>query len=333
MNKPIQIGCFQLKLKFNKELTKPFEIRLYKQKKNFEKTTKVKSIENTIDFFNSHDKQELLFGPVDISEFLDLSNPKTYVITISSDKLLETRSNLFFLNLKPCSIDSTDQKCDTSLGSNLSTNVLNKINITIRKYRRNNLPNETIERGLMLLKPSFFTKLLDYFTVTTNTENLLNVLDILNWIVFNHFSLDSSSMKNLLEIFTSYLDKYLLVFYLYGNRSTSRKATLLLNFFLNKNIDRTKSFGSILLEHLLDLFKLIPYFESSASMNWYFILIHRVMAIDSAKTFENCMQMLISLSKGKCLLLFFVISKLDTGDKNSCLKLKGVSQNEIKQFF
>ena len=302
LNKPIQIGCFQLKLKFNKELTKPFEIRLYRQKKTFESTTRIKSIDNAIDFFNSNDKQELLFGPVDISEFLDLSCPKTYVITISSDKLLETRSNLFFLKLSASSLDQTELKTDTTLGSN-STNVLNKINITIRKYRRNNLPNETIERGLMLLKPAFFTKLLDFLTVTTNTENLLNVLDILNWIVFNHFSTDSSSMKKLLEIFTSYLDKYLLVFYLHGNRSTSRKATLLLNFFLNKNIDKNKSFGSVLLEHLLDLFKFIPYFESSASMNWYFILVHTVMAIDSTKTFEHCMQMLISLSKGKSLII------------------------------
>ena len=87
-----------MKLKFNKELTTPIEIRLYKQKKSQPSTSG--AIDKKIDFFNVSDKHELLYGPVDISEFLDLSCSKTYAITISSDKLLETRSNLFFLSLK-----------------------------------------------------------------------------------------------------------------------------------------------------------------------------------------------------------------------------------------
>lgn len=296
MNKPIQIGCFQIKLKFNKELTSPFEIRLYKQKKQFEKHSAIKSCDNKIDFFNLNDKYELLFGPVDISEFLDLSCSKTYAITISSDKLLETRSNLFFLSLKP----TGDAARSNSLG-NSSTNLshmLNKVSITIRKYRRTNLPHETIERGLMLQRTDFFGKLLEYVSETSNSEDLLNILDILNWIMFNHFSIDSRSLQSLIEVFKSHLKKFLLVFYLHGDRSTSRKATLLLNFFLNKNVDRNKSFGKILLENCLELLGLIPYFESSASMNWYFILIHRVMANEPKRTHDNCMRMLIALSKG-----------------------------------
>ena len=48
LNKPMQIGCFQVKLKFNKELASPFELRLFKQKKNFDTN---KGVDNKIDFF------------------------------------------------------------------------------------------------------------------------------------------------------------------------------------------------------------------------------------------------------------------------------------------
>lgn len=36
INKPIQIGCLQLKLKFHKELSAPYELRLFRPKKNNE---------------------------------------------------------------------------------------------------------------------------------------------------------------------------------------------------------------------------------------------------------------------------------------------------------
>lgn len=295
LNKPIQIGCFQVKLKFNKELTTPIEIRLYKQKKNQTPSMSSSACDKKIDFFSPTDKYELLYGPVDISEFLDLSCSKTYAITISSDKLLETRSNLFFLSLK--------QGATTGMGGEQQqrqsiSNMLNKINITIRKYKRTNLTNETIERGLMLLRSEFFNKLLTHVTESTSSEDLLNILDLMSWILFNHSSMESKTLKELVGIMKTHLKKFLTVLYLHGNRSTSRKATLLLNFFLSKNVDRDRLFGSLLLQHLLDWLRLLPYFESSASMNWFFILLHRVMAICPNKTYESCMQMLTTLSKG-----------------------------------
>ena len=176
--------------------------------------------------------------------------------------------------------------------------MLHKLSITIHKYRRTGLPNETIERSLMLMRGTFFSKILEFISENTDTQSLLNALDILNWIVFNHFSIESSVQLHLMAALKQHLNKLLTVFYLHGNRSTSRKATMLLNFLLNKNLDREKSFGGLLLKNLMSVLKLLPYFESSASMNWYFVLIHRVMALDSQNTYENCMHMLIALSKG-----------------------------------
>jgi len=308
LNKPIQIGCFQLKLKFNKELTSPFELTLYKQKKQFETKSIRQNIDSQIDFFNTTDKYELLYGPVDISEFLDLTCSKTYSITIASDKLLETRSNLFFISIKPATttVEPTRQRANTIV--NISS-ILNKVNITIRKYCRTNLANETAERGLMLLRTDFFASLLEFINETVSSECLLNVLDILNWIVFNHFSIDSKHLQALVEIFNSHLTKFMLVFYLCGNRSTSRKATLLLNFFLNKNVDRRRRFERILLDNLIELLEMLPYFESSAAMNWYFILLHRVMGIQPKETYDKCMAMLVAFSKGKT---FLLISRFNT---------------------
>jgi hypothetical protein len=50
LNKPIQVGCIQLKLKFNKELVTPLEIRLFKQKKNFEIGKSSKNFDTKNDF-------------------------------------------------------------------------------------------------------------------------------------------------------------------------------------------------------------------------------------------------------------------------------------------
>lgn len=50
LNKPIQVGCIQLKLKFSKELITPLEIRLYKQKKIFDSAKSNKSFDLKYDF-------------------------------------------------------------------------------------------------------------------------------------------------------------------------------------------------------------------------------------------------------------------------------------------
>ncbi len=211
-------------------------------------------------------------------------------MTIASDKLLETRSNLFFISLKPAA--------RANPLANIASN-LQKINITIRKYRRTGLANETAERGLMLLRPDFFTAVLEFVGEANTDECLLNALDILNWIVFNHFSMESRHLQALIDSFESRLDKFMSVFYVCGSRSTSRKATLLLNFFLSKNVDRERRFGRVLLDRLVEMVERLPYFESSAAMNWYFILVHRVMAVEPRRIYDKCMAMLVALSKGE----------------------------------
>jgi hypothetical protein len=56
LNKPIQIGCFQVKLRFNRDLTTPYELRLFKQKKHFDTNgfgagIQPTNVDNKIDFF------------------------------------------------------------------------------------------------------------------------------------------------------------------------------------------------------------------------------------------------------------------------------------------
>lgn len=97
LNKPIQIGCIQLKLKFNKELNCPFELRLFRQKKLIDDDSN--NVDSTIDF-NLNNKYDVLFGPIDIRDYLDLTFKRTCVITICSNKLLDARTNLYFLSLK-----------------------------------------------------------------------------------------------------------------------------------------------------------------------------------------------------------------------------------------
>jgi baculoviral IAP repeat-containing protein 6 len=177
-------------------------------------------------------------------------------------------------------------------------NYIQKIHITLKKYRRTGLANETLERGLMLVRRTFFVNLLEMIMQTNVENDQIRILELLNWIFYNHFSIGSKELKDLLEVFEKYLDRFLVIFYLRGNRTISKKATQLLNFLLNKNVDNEKTFGTILFDNLMHFFKFIPVFESSASLHWYFMLIHQVMQIDPKKTFDVCMDMLIKLSKG-----------------------------------
>ena len=56
---------------------------------------------NVFNFFLSlNNKLDILFGPIDLRDYLDGSLKRTCVITICSNKLLDTTSNLYFLNLK-----------------------------------------------------------------------------------------------------------------------------------------------------------------------------------------------------------------------------------------
>jgi hypothetical protein len=50
LNKPIQIGCIQIRLKFSKELTAPFELRLYQQSALAESTLTDAEVESKINF-------------------------------------------------------------------------------------------------------------------------------------------------------------------------------------------------------------------------------------------------------------------------------------------
>ena len=95
LNKPVQIACIQLKVKFSKWLSinSNYELRLFKQNKLANNgglnSADLQSVDNGIDF-NLKSRHELIFGPVNLRDYLDLTNSKTYMITICSSKLYET---------------------------------------------------------------------------------------------------------------------------------------------------------------------------------------------------------------------------------------------------
>ena len=302
LNKPVQIGCIQIKLKFNKEIDCPLELTLLNPNSSLGHSSNPKNIDAIVDFNLPTAKQDALFGPVDVREFLDLTCTKTYKITICSSKLFESRSNLFFLNLKLKNNKKSSDDFDSKL-LNCNINFLQKVQITIRKYKKlATIPNENIERSAMLSQFDFFKNLLDLMSSSTQTSDTnmhLKLLDILNWVLYNNFSYETeSSMSSLKDEFVKHLDKYLLNYYLYGNRSTSRKATILLNFLINRLNDASKAFSELLLDKLLCLLNYLPVFESSASMNWLFMLMHQVMSCDLSKTYDHCIKILTLLSKG-----------------------------------
>lgn len=50
LNKPVQVGCIQLKLKFSRDLAAPYELRLFRPKKSNEFSVASKPVHSTIDF-------------------------------------------------------------------------------------------------------------------------------------------------------------------------------------------------------------------------------------------------------------------------------------------
>lgn len=246
----------------------------------------------------------MIFGPVDVRDFLDQTNFKTYTMTICSPKLYETRSNLIYMNLRYHTSNNNPKPLITG-GVNpnnqqIITNSpsLQKIQITIRKYRRQGLANETFERSLMLTKPAFFSKLLGLMFGGASPSSYVNreqqhlqsslsgsgtdpnmqikALDLITWIVYNHANLDSPHLEFLKEQLCASLEKLLTQCFLYGSRSSSRKATMLLTLLLNPKLDPTRSFATLLLDKLLVLMRYLLCFESSAALNWFFTLFQQV---------------------------------------------------------
>ena len=110
-------------------------------------------------------------------------------------------------------------------------------------------------------------------------------------------------MSSLKEAFNNYLDPFLFTFFVYGDRSTSRKATMLLTFMLRKQNDAKKLFNDLLLDKLLALLNFLPEFDSSASLNWYFMLMHQVMAMTTTphieRAYDRCIKMLSMFAQGQ----------------------------------
>lgn len=236
--------------------------------------------------FSLSEKNELIYGPVDMRDYLDQSNFKTYTMTLCSPKLYETRSNLIYMNLRyTLPAGSIKPPSGVNPNNHQSTQPsLQKIQITIRKYRRHGLANETIERSLMLTKPAYFSKLLGYMLTASNSggadpSGQIKALDIITWIVYNHANLDSQHLDFLKEQICAGIDKLLSMCYLYGNRSTSRKATMLLTLLLNNKLDPCKTFANLLHEKLIILMRYLLCFESSAALNWFFTLFHQVCLV------------------------------------------------------
>lgn len=255
-NKPLQIGAIQLKLKFNKWLSvgTNYELKLYRQRRAGG-VEKEQSVDSVIDF-NLDNRRELIYGPVNIRDYLDLTNSKTYTITICSSQLYETRSNLFYLSLRQTSSGgaSTASSTGGSTGSH-GQKYLQKIELTVRKYKKHNMENETLERLHMLKSKEFFAKLLDLLIKkepesTKSSSNRVKVLDILNWILFNNLTNNvrsSEYVKMFLEgrrveedsndteksdnDAKSYLDSTLILL-LSSNRTVSKKLTMFFSLFL-----------------------------------------------------------------------------------------------------
>lgn len=236
---------------------------------------------------------------MDVRDFLDQTNFKTYTMTICSPKLYETRSNLIYMNLRYHTSSSSSNNTKPLITGGVNPNnqqimtnspSLQKIQITIRKYRRHGLANETFERALMLTKPAFFSKLLGFMfggaspssslaaagSSGTDPSAQIKALDLITWIVYNHANLDSPQLEFLKEQLCASLEKLLTQCFLYGSRSSSRKATMLLTLLLNPKLDPTRSFATLLLDKLLVLMRYLLCFESSAALNWFFTLFQQV---------------------------------------------------------
>ncbi|CAF0910527.1 unnamed protein product [Brachionus calyciflorus] len=333
LNKPIQIGCIQIKLKFNKELTSPFELSVFRQKRI--ESGKL-NVDSTIDF-NLNNKQELIYGPIDIREYVDTSNTKSFLITLCSPKLYETRSNLFYLNLRTTSQVNLDDSPNKE-----KINLLQKIQITIRKYRRNGLQYETIERSLMLTKPNFFNSILSYLFQTNSPDNQIKVIDLINWLFYNYSGNSNSEyLRDIFKIFEQNLEKFLIVSYVNGTRSKSRKATLLLTFLLSPFFDPDKRFASKLLNILLNLLTELGNFQSSSSMNWFFVLLHQCMYLDVESTHLKCLQLLNEFAKAQKYSPYYALLNMRFNfsglifepklfDLDSCLKFDSVQLKTVQ---
>jgi baculoviral IAP repeat-containing protein 6 len=229
-----------------------------------------------------------------VKDFLDLSQSKTYIITICSSKLYEARSNLFYLNLTK--VKQTQHQHNI----NQINQYVQKVEITIRKYRKHGLENETLERIHMLNNREYFSKvlfsILDSTSQQPNLNDLSRAIDILSWIIYNHLTSIAKS-NEYLDLFSKYLKKFLSLL-LNSNRTISKKLVIILNMLLRIDYYDNK-FATNLFNMLLSLLEsdsLVEQFQSSTSMYYFFYLLNQLINYENdSKSYEKLLSKLNNL--------------------------------------
>uniref|UniRef100_A0A336MXH4 CSON002646 protein n=1 Tax=Culicoides sonorensis TaxID=179676 RepID=A0A336MXH4_CULSO len=137
------------------------------------------SCENPVlsDEFLQARSAEILVGPIELSSCMDLSE-QGGVVTLTSPKLLKTKSRNFLLHIKTVADMSKDGQ-----GKTRGCDWLHEISITVRAAKHiHKVPNERIQRLVMLESNQLLDNLLKL--VATDQRMLMQNLafDILNWI-------------------------------------------------------------------------------------------------------------------------------------------------------
>ena len=209
-----------------------------------------------------------------------------------SPRLYETRSNLFYLNIKTVH----QKKKDLESPNFKDASLLEKVQITIRKYKRNGLQYENVERGLMLSRMSFFKSIVSCLLEITSFDSKIKIIDIINWLFYNQMgNTNSEFLCEMFLFFEQNLNQFIDVCYINGNRSTSRKATLLLSYLLSPVFISKKNISILLLNCLLKNLDYLQNFTSSCSMNWYFVILNQCMHFDIDLTYAKCLNLLNKL--------------------------------------
>ncbi|XP_043914359.1 baculoviral IAP repeat-containing protein 6 isoform X2 [Protopterus annectens] len=198
---------------------------------------------------------------------------------------------------------SSSRKPDNLRGCDL----LQEVSVTIRRFKKTCISKERVQRCAMLQFTEFHDKLLRILCKTTddsltNEHALSLVLDILCWLAGVHLNGPGSlreGKESLLSKTRKCLHHIVRVCFFEAGRSIAHKCARFLALCISsgKSDQNQQSFGSSLLEALLDNLPYLPAAAAGGSVYWYFVLLNYVKDDDLSKCSTACAGLLTAVSK------------------------------------
>lgn len=257
---------------------------------------------------------EILAGPIDVATNMDVTD-QNGVVTLTSPKLFKSKVRNLLLHIRAVynredynkkTLKRTN-KTNSTVKSEfyMGCDCIHELSVTIY-CTKTHQQYERIQRNFMLESNHFIKSL--FLTSNCNSEQLITVLDLLNWIASIRLTRNRSNngeapnqQLEFLNVVDTNLNSLLYKCFIISGRSIAHKCMRLIVTCLNgaQNINETvgERFNNSILNSLLQLLDKIYETKSACGFQWIVTLLQKVTTKSKEyQVIDKCVEILIKIT-------------------------------------